>query len=280
MAGPAEQLSTRLWRLELPSRTLAPSRTTNCYLVADSGVGLLVDPGFSDRSSLGAVESLLEAAGVRLLKGVLLTHGHADHAAGLPALLESRSDPAVYAHPAEWHRLGSELSPRALQEGRTLTVGNATARALHTPGHSPGHLSFELPSEGAVLAGDLVAGVGSTWVGLPEGDIGAYLASLDRLLELKPAILGPGHGPIPRDPATRLRWAKAHRLQREAQILAILKGGPQTLTGLRGAIYPGVSEELRSTVDSTLLAHLAKLMTEFRAIHLGADQEGPYSADP
>ena len=278
--APAEALSPRLWRLELPSFTLPPHQSTNSYLIADGGVGFLVDPGFSDPASLMEVTSLLDAAEVKLLKGVLLTHSHSDHLAGLPLLLESYSDLAIYLHPAEFPRLepgvhGAQV--KALQEGRSLTVGQTVIQALHTPGHSPGHLSFHLQDDRAVLAGDLVAGEGSTWVGLPEGDVAAYLNSLDRLLALEPAILGPGHGPIPTNPAARLLGAKHHRMDRERQLLATLAGRSRTLPELRRSIYPDSPERLVKAVDGTLLAHLKKLMSELKVVHLGNDESGPYA---
>lgn len=278
MSGGPQRLLPRLWRLELPSRTLPPHATTNLYLVADGGVGLLVDPGFHDADGTAAVGELLERAEVRLLKGVLLTHTHADHSEGAARVQEAFGAPPVLVHPAERARLEGLPGPlRVLNPERALTAGDAVVRSLATPGHSPGHLAFHLPEERALLAGDLVAGEGSSWVGLPEGDVAAYLASIDRVRALKLVLLGPGHGPVRDDPYNVLNEARSHRLAREAQVLAALDE-TRSLAELRAAVYPGLHEALADHADASLLAHLRKLMQEMRVVHLGDSPAGPYRA--
>ena len=120
-------------------------------------------------------------------------------------------DPPAYVHPLELPRLadGNIKNVRALPGDRTLTVGDKAVRALHTPGHSPGHLSFYLPEIRTLLAGDVVAGEGSTWVGLPEGDVADFLKTVEGLLELPLTHIGPGHGPIVTRPKEKLQEIKS-----------------------------------------------------------------------
>lgn len=262
-------------RLALAAATLPPHTTTNTYLVADRGVALLVDPGFRDPADAERVETALAGAGAPEPKAALLTHTHDDHTDGLAALRERWPDLAVYAHPAELGRVPVP-GARGLAGGRRLTVGDRVVEAIHTPGHSPGHLCFHLLGESTVLAGDLVSGEGSVWVGWPEGDVAAYLDSLDAVAALAPVRLGPGHGPMPANAGQRLAEMRDHRLAREAQVLRAL-ARPRRLSELREAIYPDLAEAARSYAEASLLAHLGKLMNERRVDHLGSDREGPYA---
>jgi ribonuclease/clavin/mitogillin len=270
-----ERLGGSVWRLELASKTLPPFTTTNTYLIVSSGVAAIVDPGF-EAGALPELTTALADRGARLVKAVLLTHTHADHRAGLDAVLREFDGPSVYVHPLELSRLPA-VQPLAMAGGRVLNVGNVLVQALHTPGHSPGHLCFHLPDEGTLLAGDLVAGSGSVWVGLPEGDVGDYLTSTAQVMQLPGLVrLGPGHGPVSAEPYRRLAETRAHRLEREAQVLAAL-ASPLSLGELRQVVYGRLAENLQQPAEASLLAHLKKLMAEMRVVHLGDDQGGPFA---
>lgn len=255
---------------------MPPFDHTNSYLVASDGVGVVVDAGFHDIGARAALLAALEQAGVRLLKALALTHTHPDHVAGVPLMQERFPELLVYLHPNELSRLEHPRA-RALQDGRVLTVGNLALRALHTPGHSPGHLSFHLEEARVALAGDLVAGQGSTWVGHPEGDVEAYLKSLERLRGLEPLVLAPGHGEASREPGAKLQEARQHRLARLEQVYQALADGPKRLAELRERVYPEVPGELARLTESSLLALLKKLMNDLRVLHLGEDEAGPYA---
>ncbi len=275
-----ERIAPGVWRLELPSQTLPPFTTTNSYLVADGGVGVLIDPGFHEQKSLQEVVEVFEAAEVSFFKAVLLTHSHGDHVAGLGWVQKRWPDAAVYVHPNELGRLETpdlQNNLQALNPERTLTVGNKTVRTVFTPGHSPGHLSYYLEADKLALVGDVLAGKGSTWVGVPEGDVGDYLRTIDTLRNLKLTALGPGHGEMIGDPYTKLNEVRQHRLERLEQVYRALESGPLTLPKLREAVYPGVSGELAKFTDYSLLALLKKLMEDMRVLHLGEDETGPYA---
>ncbi len=274
-----ERVAPGVLRLPLPSRTLPPFDHTNSYVVSDGGVGVLVDAGSDTLEAVEVVKRALEETGVTFLKAILLTHTHSDHLEGVARVQAHFGDPPVYVHPLELPRLteSGAKNARALPGDRTLTVGDKTVRALHTPGHSPGHLSFYLPDPQTLLAGDVVAGEGSTWVGLPEGDVAAFLKTVEGLLELPLTTIGPGHGPLVTNPKEKLEEIKAHRLAREGQVLAALEGSPLTLAELRRAVYPELHPELEGMAERSLLAGLKKLMNEMRVLHVGADEAGPYA---
>lgn len=282
-----ERLSAHLWRVELPVHTLPPYDHTNAYLIADAGVGLLVDPGAADAEALALLDEALAAAEVRLLKAIALTHTHPDHVGGVEGLtahLRARGGdaPTLYVHAAEADRLPEGWRPVRLQGERTLMVGDVAMTCLETPGHSPGHLSFLLRNAGeerpeAAVVGDLAVASGSVWVGHPEGDMALYLASLERLRALAPRVLAPGHGPAVVAVQQRLAELAAHRLEREAQVLAALEGGAASLSDVTAAVYRGVPDDVLGLARQSVLAHLLKLMHEMRVMHLGDAEDGPYA---
>ena len=264
-AGPREQIAPGVWRLPLPSATLPPYDHTNSYLVESGGAGVLIDVGSDDPEVLEGLYNVLDALGVTLT-ALLLTHTHPDHCAGAAAVGQRYGVP-VFVHPLEQPRL--DFPTRSLGDGDDVAVGTLELRALHTPGHSPGHLSFFFSHARAALVGDLLAAQGSTWVGHPEGDVGDYLASLDKLEALGATVLGPGHGDPVTHPTARITEVRTHRLQREAEVLRVLER-PHTLSSLLARVYPDVSDKLRWAAEGTLRAHLSKLLQEGRVV-VGAE---------
>jgi endoribonuclease LACTB2 len=274
------QLAFGLWVSPVPVVTLPPWRATNAYLIGGDGVGWLVDPGGDGVEAEAAIAALLAAAGVRTLKGVLLTHTHRDHVAGTAAVLRRHGPSDVLVHPAGLGRLPPGVAGRALSPGRRLVAGPTVLQAIATPGHASDHLAFWLDETRAVVVGDLVAGRGSTWVGLPDGDVAAYLDSLARVAALAPRLVAPGHGPVRRDGAAVLDEARAHRLERERALWIALGPGPATIDALRAAVYPDLDAPLHDVAERSLLAHLHKLMRETRVMHLGQDERGPFARAP
>ena len=218
---------------------------TNCWLLDGPAGRVVIDPGPDDPAQTAAI---LAGGPVAM---ILLTHAHADHADGAPALARATAAPVV-AH------LGSRLAvDRRIGDGEA--VGGL--RALHTPGHASDHLCFVHPS-GALFSGDQVMGWSSSVVGPPDGDMAAYLASLDRLAAGAHGPYLPGHGPVIDDPAPYLAALRAHRLAREAAILEALAQGPTEPGALLARLYPGLAENLRGPAARTLAAHLSKLADE------------------
>ncbi|MEX2501638.1 MAG: MBL fold metallo-hydrolase [Trueperaceae bacterium] len=264
----------------LRSDTLPPFDRTWTTVVLANGRALLVDPGFSDPDDADRLLDRLRAHGMRDLAGVVLTHGHDDHVTGLPALLRATGAVPVRAHPLEIGRIPTQkVAP--LQDGRTLMVAGRTVRAVHTPGHAPGHLVLVVDGEG-VIGGDLATGSGAPWIGLPEGDADAYLDSLARVRALRPRWLALAHGPATPDADAALDAARDHRLARERSLLDA-RATPLTLEplivrtyGERYAPDGAASDRERHLVRASVSAQLLRLMRALRVVHLGEGEDGPF----
>ncbi|MGA8247409.1 MAG: MBL fold metallo-hydrolase [Nocardioides sp.] len=191
---------------------------TNTWVLRapDSSRSVVVDPGPPDASHLEAV-----AAAAGDVAVVLLTHRHLDHSEAAREFAERVGCGVRALDPA--YRLGSE----GLGEGDVVAVGDLEVRVVATPGHSSDSLSFVIPSERAVLTGDTVLGRGTTVVAHPDGELGAYLASLDRLHRLAEAheidTIWPGHGPVIDEALPALDHYLAHRRERLEQVREALR---------------------------------------------------------
>jgi glyoxylase-like metal-dependent hydrolase (beta-lactamase superfamily II)/8-oxo-dGTP pyrophosphatase MutT (NUDIX family) len=247
----------------LRTPTLPPATHTNCFLLGDDELWV-VDPGSPWPEEQAILRETLDrlATEGRKAVGVLLTHHHLDHTGGAQVL------GLPIAATAETAALLDFKIDRVLHDGERFEVGPRGWRALHLPGHTKGHVCLIEDQSGAVIAGDLVAGTGTVIIDPPEGEMAAYLASLDRLLGEKPGAIFPAHGPVVPGGALKLEQYRAHRLEREERVLAALskQEGPASPAQLVPAAYPDVAPEMYPYAERSLLAHLIKLVGEGRAV--------------
>jgi glyoxylase-like metal-dependent hydrolase (beta-lactamase superfamily II) len=188
---------------------------TNTWVLRDaaSDRSLVIDPGPADEAHLDAV-----AAAAGDVRAVLLTHHHLDHSEAARTFAERVGCGVRALDPA--YRLGDE----GLVGGDVVTVGDLEVHVLATPGHTADSLSFVLPAQRAVLTGDTVLGRGTTVIAHPDGRLGAYLDSLDRLHALAEThevdVVWPGHGPVIDDALAVLGHYLSHRAERLGQVEA------------------------------------------------------------
>ncbi len=260
----------------LRTPTLPPATHTNTYVVG-AGDLAVIDPGSpwpEEQAALARALDDLLAAGVGRVREILLTHHHVDHVSGAAALAERLGVP-IAAHPVTAAMLRDHVRvDRLLDEGEPLRYGPARLDPIFTPGHAPGHLVFVERSSGAVLVGDMIASVGTIIVDPPEGEMRLYLASLERLRALGARLLLPAHGPPVDDPEALLSFYVAHRLEREARVVAALAVGAAPLEALLPRAYPDVAPLLHPLAARSLLAHLLKLRDDGRAV----DEDGRWRA--
>lgn len=259
-APPSGPVSDGVRVRSLRTPTLPPAAHTGCYVVGPSagpGALIVIDPASPYPEEQAALDAFLdqEAADGRPVAAIALTHHHGDHVGGA-AHLAARLGCPIAAHPetARRVRFGVDL---ALDDGATLVAGDVTARALFTPGHAPGHLCFVVGD--AIVAGDMIAGVGTILIDPDEGDMTAYLASLERMRAVGAATLLPSHGPVVTNADAKLREYVAHRLMREAKVAAAVRAHPGDARALVPHAYADTPPPLWPLAERSLLAHLAKL---------------------
>ncbi len=262
-----------LVRLALSTPTLPPATTTNHYLVGCNPL-VLVDPSApAARDQLRLLQALQAASELGAVPTALfLTHHHNDHA-GAAAQLGRATGLPIWAHPTTTQLLaGKVVVDRAVLDGEVVArnADGAPWLTVFTPGHAPGHLALHQPESGQVVAGDLVAGVGTILVDPSDGDMGLYLQSLARLEALNPTSLAPAHGPVQRDAVALLQHYQQHRRAREAKILAALTATAQPPADLLPVAYHDVSRLAWPLALRSSLSHLLHLQQQGLARSVGA----------
>ena len=247
------------------SAVLAPNPSpmtldgTNSWLLCEPGStrAIVVDPGPENPDHLAALVAAADDQGAWIAQ-ILLTHGHADHSAGAPALHDLTGAPVRALDPA--HRLGAE----GLAEGDVVALGGIELSVVGTPGHTHDSLTFLLGADGALLTGDTVLGRGSAVIAHPDGHLGAYLTSLERLSQLAQATgarwVLPGHGPAHPDATTLLADYNEHRAERLALVKAAMLAGHTDLDDLLAEVYPEVPVPLRWAARLSLAAQVEYLI--------------------
>lgn len=256
--------SSPVTRVELPVDTRATTGTTNAHLAN----GLLVDPAARTDALDEAVAS--HTPGV---EAIAVTHAHPDHV-GAVADYADATGATVYAHAdhVDRFRTATGIAPDGtFRDGDTL--GTTGVRALDTPGHAPDHVAFVVGGHDggvgdedavAALVGDLVVAEGSVVVGAPEGDLRAYLASLERVRDAGFDRLYPGHGPAVDDPTTACERLIDHRLERELRVLAAVEAGADDVDAVLESAYDTDLTGVEDLARATVRAHLTKLVDEGR----------------
>jgi ribonuclease/clavin/mitogillin len=248
----------------LPVRTptVPPATHTNCYRVGRA----VIDPASPWPDEQERLAAWL-GDGVEI---ILLTHHHHDHVGGVEDLV-ARTGAKVYAHHDA--RVPFHVDVR-LGDGAVIDTGAERLRALHTPGHADGHLCFHHEESGKIIAGDMVAGVGTIVLLEPEGHLETYLASLARVRDLGGALL-PAHGPAIEDgPALAAQYI-AHRHMRTEQIArALAEHGPLDPHGIAAVVYAGVPGVHLGLAAAQVRTHLSWLIERGRARERGGLYEG------
>jgi len=246
--------------------TRPPATHTCCYIVHNSRSMLVFDPGspYEDEQQALA-ECIDEMIGEgRRVREIILTHLHPDHIGGVNALKEHLGgNVPVAAHAQTAEALNDVHVDRLIEDNEVITLDGdpvISLRALHTPGHALGHLCFHDEERGVLMTGDNIVGVGSVLIDPPQGNMLAYLKSLERMRSLPNlSVLFGGHGPAVATPYQKIDEYITHRLEREQNILAAVRAGASTPREIVARVYTDVSAKAHAMAERAVLAHLEKL---------------------
>jgi glyoxylase-like metal-dependent hydrolase (beta-lactamase superfamily II) len=251
---------------------------TGTYVVGYGRVAI-IDPGPRDEAH---VARLLDALRGETVEAILVTHTHGDHSPAAAMLKAAGVDAPVYGfgpHPLSREQeeqveaSGARLEERAdldfvpdvqVTTGDVIDGWGWTFDVLHTPGHISNHLCYAFREEQALFSGDHVMAWATTIIPPPDGDVVAYLDSLDLLLARNDRIYWPTHGPPIHEPQPYVQLLRTHRVEREEQILDAVGRGKKRVEAMVKTIYKGYPEELHKPAQRSVLAHLVKLVREGR----------------
>lgn len=246
--------------------TKPPATHTNCYIVGSREFVILdpASPYEEEQAALASCVDELLAEG-RKAREIILTHLHPDHVGGVGSLVRHLGGRiTVAAHRLTAEALdGSVRVDRLIEDEEVIELEGEPRlilRALHTPGHARGHLCFYEERTGALLTGDNIVGLGSVLIDPPEGNMRDYLRSLERLRSLPHlTVLFGAHGPAIGSPRDKIEEYIAHRLEREANILAVVRAGACTPAEIVARVYTDVHPKAHALAQRAVLAHLEKL---------------------
>lgn len=289
--GEAVQVAPLIRRVIAPNPSKYTYHGTGTYIVGSGDVAV-IDPGpISNRHR----DALIAALAGERVTAILITHCHSDHSPLAAWLREHTGAPTIAFGP---HRVDDtwveddtpdepdeeELAAAAAAEaagepkveetvdlafrpdecvldGDVAAAGDGwTLRAVHTPGHTSNHLCFWFEEQQSMFTGDHIMGWSTTVIGPPDGDMRAYFDSLRKVLGRDDRTFWPTHGSPVTDTRPFLEAFLAHRLDREAQVLAAVRSGQTDIAEMVKVLYAGVREELHKPAGRSVLAHLIKLV--------------------
>ncbi len=261
--GVPKRLDRFTTRLIAPNPGMMTGPGTNTYLVGGDELAV-IDPGPAIDSH---IEKILAFANIRW---ILCTHTHLDHSPAAAAI-KAATGAKVLGRPAP-HGQDSSFSPdEVLEHGQRLALGGVSLKAIHTPGHASNHLCYLLEDTRMLFTGDHVMQGSTVVINPPDGNMRAYLASLELLLAEDLAILAPGHGYLIGEPRHEIRRLVQHRMRRESKVVAALaRLGNPTLEEVLPLVYDDVPARLHAVASRSLTAHLQKLVAEGTARAKGA----------
>jgi glyoxylase-like metal-dependent hydrolase (beta-lactamase superfamily II) len=287
-AGETEQHEPLVRRVLAPNPSPYTFTGTQTWLVGAGSEIAVIDPGPAgsglsigdpkDMNGEGHVEAIMRAVGHAKVTAIMCTHTHRDHSPAAAPLKGLTGAPIIGCAPLaiadDGPRADSAFDPdyapdRILSDGEQISGEGWTIEAVATPGHTSNHLCFALLESGALFTGDHVMKWSTSVVSPPDGDMAAYMASLQKLYEREDRVYYPAHGPAVENPKQLVRGMIGHRRMRERQILGLLETGPQLIPDMVTEMYKGLDTRLKGAAGRSVLAHLVDLEKQGRVTLAG-----------
>ena len=274
--GVAAQLSPLIQRVLAPNPSPFTYKGTGVYLVGAGDTVAVIDPGPLIAEHVSALKS---AIGARRVSHILVTHSHRDHSPAAAPLkawsgatihgLPDHAAPATEEGAADEAHDHDFVPDVMVHDGMPIAGDGFRFTAIATPGHTANHVCYALTEEKALFSGDHVMGWSTSVVAPPDGDMGQYIASLEKLAARDDRIFYPTHGLPIADPKARLQVLVGHRRMREEQILQALAQADCSVDELTARIYPGIGMMLARAAAQQVRAHLLYLAEKSQVIRDG-----------
>ena len=275
--GLAEDVEPLVRRVLAPNPSPYTFTGTQTYVVGmpDGPDCAVIDPGPDE---VAHIEAILAAVAGRRIAAIMCTHTHRDHSPAAAPLAAQTGAPIIgcaplmlqVAGPRSDEAFDPTYTPeRVLADGESVAGTGWTLTAVATPGHTSNHLCFALEESGALFTGDHVMGWSTSVVIPPDGDMGDYMASLEKLMARDDRVYHSAHGAAIEKPRQLVRGMIGHRRQRENQILRLLEEAARPVSGFIPAMYKGLDERLIPAAEMSVSAHLIDLEKRGMARHDG-----------
>ncbi|MFQ5548188.1 MAG: MBL fold metallo-hydrolase [Woeseia sp.] len=261
-AGKLVELAPGIRRLLAPNPGMMTGPGTNTYILGEKETAV-IDPGPAIDTHVEAIRKLAPGP----IRWILVTHTHPDHSPAASALAEATGAELIGQPAPDGAHQDRTFEPdRILNNGESLETPEFRLEAIHTPGHASNHLCYFHQDSNWLFTGDHVINGSTVVIDPPDGNMSAYLDSLEGLMDKVIHAIGPGHGEPIEKPYEAIDWIIKHRLEREAKVAAALEAHPEsTPAELLDHVYADVHERLHAVAERSLLAHLLKLQADRRA---------------
>jgi glyoxylase-like metal-dependent hydrolase (beta-lactamase superfamily II) len=270
--GEEVRLSRRIGRLLAPNPGPFTFRGTGVYIVGAGDSVAVIDPGPDLPEHVAALKQALAG---RKVSHILITHTHRDHSPAAQPLKEWSGattygfGPHVETNDVEEGGDRLFVPDTRVTDGMQIAGADFTLEGVFTPGHTSNHMCYALAEENILFTGDHVMGWSTSVIAPPDGNMGDYMRSLEKLIARDDAILYPTHGsPIP-GPAPFLRALLTHRRMREGQIASCLAADGETVVAIVARLYAGLAPILHKAAELTVTAHLQYMMEKGRVTQDG-----------
>ena len=251
---------------------------TGTYILGTGNVAV-IDPGPDDEEHIGAILAALDG---ETISHILVTHTHMDHSPGCRPLQALTGAPTYAYGPHGAGKLeqgvqveeGGDMDfapDHLVKHGDIIQGGDWTVECVYTPGHTSNHMCFALQEQKALFTGDHVMGWSTSIISPPDGDMAAYMQSLELLLERDDAVYWPTHGPSIIDPKTHVRAYIAHRIEREEQILKCIDEGTYSIRDMVPLMYRDTPEFMYPAAARSVLAAMENLLRKNQVVADGGE---------
>ena len=277
--GVARELAPGIRRLVANNPGPFTYKGTNTYILGQGADLALIDPGPDDDAHFAAT---MAAIGSKRLATVIITHTHRDHTDGMPRLLAAtgartcgfgrtaKARGTTKTSPSGTEFVDLDFKPDiVLKDGASLQGDGFALTALHTPGHAPDHLCFALQGTKLLFSGDHVMSWNTSVVAPPEGNMGDYMRSLDKLVDRADEVYLPGHGGRLYQPQRVVKAFIIHRRMREQSILDCIREGKASIADIVPIVYRGLDPRLLGAASLSVAAHVEHLIEAGRVTSSG-----------